>query len=150
MVVPDLSRPTARQHEGFPDMPRDLLAAILQRHLDHGAPEDGDRVRVHDGITRLPLAKGRWTGTADDEAHLGSVATDGGGTFLVPDGSLVDVLVPQPRPRPAVLTRDELFVAGELAAELAAVYAGEPVAAVADELARRILAALDDDAPAEG
>ena len=122
----------------MPDMPRDLMAVILQRHLDHGHAEDGDRVRIGDGITEQPLAEGIWTAAADDHDLLGSVRTDDGTAFPVPDGSTVDVLSAVPRARPAVLTRDELHVAAELAAELAAVYAGEPLGAVADELARRI------------
>lgn len=152
MVKPDMTRPTARHHDDVADMPRDLLAAVLRRHLDHLDPEHGDRVRVEDGITEETLAEGTWTDGVGD-GDIGRVQTADGTTFLVPEGSRIEVVAAAPRSMPLILTGDELYVAAELAAELAAVYDGEPLGAVADELARRIqvgLLAVADGAARSG
>lgn len=140
MSKPDWSRPTARLHSDIPDMPRDLLAAILDRRFRHGDPEAGDRVQVRDGITEELLAEGRWSSSAMEPGtgDLGVLLTDDGGTLHVPEGLRVDVIEVGPRERPALLTQAELYVTAELLAELAAVYQDEPLGTLASEVAARI------------
>jgi len=140
MSKPDWSRPTARLHPDIPDMPRDLLAAILDRQFRHGDPEAGDRVRVRDGITEELLAEGRWgwSTTIPGTEDLEVLSTDDGSTFPVPEGSRIDVIDVGPREQPALLTRAELYVTAELLAELAAVYADEALGTLAGEVSARI------------
>jgi hypothetical protein len=144
MDEPNLSRVTARQMPHNPDMPRDAFAGILSWKFHHNDPQDGERVRVFDRLSGTFLAEGIWEHRTDqpDGSYMAVVHTDATGTFSIPAGARPEVVNPLPRPRPAALTDSELFVAAELLAELGAVYAGEPLGALASEVAHKIAKAI--------
>lgn len=138
-MLPDDEPMTARSTQFNHPMSRRLFAGILRWRADHQDPQDGDVVAVSDRGTGELLGEGRWEYRDDQpEGSWGAVVHTDGGPLSVPGGAGLTVTTPLPRPRPAVLTSAELSVTAELLAELGAVYAGEPLGEVADQLARRI------------
>jgi hypothetical protein len=138
-MLPDDEPTTARSTQFNHPMSRRLFAGILRWRADHQDPQDGEVVAIVDRETGKSLGEGRWEYRDDQpEGTWGAVVYAEGGPVTVPGGATTTVTTPLPRPRPAVLTSAELSVTAELLAELGAVYAGEPLGAVADQLARRI------------
>jgi hypothetical protein len=144
MDVPDPSRLTARQMPDNPDMPRDAFAGILSWHFHHGFPQDGERVRVFDRRSGDFLAEGTWEEKTDqpDGSYGAVLHTDEQRVFSVPGGVRTEVTNALPRVRPQILTEPQLVVAAELLLELAAVYRGERMGALADEVAHTVTSGL--------
>jgi hypothetical protein len=144
MDAPDPPRLTARQLLDDPGMPRDAFAGILSWQFHHGFPQDGEAVRVFDRRSGDFLAEGTWEARTDqpDGSYGAVLHTDEHEVFSVPGGVRTEVTGALPRVRPQILTEPQLVVAAELLLELAAVYRGEPMGALADEVAHTITSGL--------
>ncbi len=143
MDAPDLSRLTARQMRDNQDMPRDAFAGILSWQFHHGFPQNGQGVRVFDRRSGRYLAEGTWEERNDQpDGSYGAVVHTNEGVFSVPGGVRSEVTNALPRAQPQVLTEPQLVVAAELSLELAAVYRGEPMGALADEVAHTLTRGL--------
>lgn len=136
----ETTRFTARSVPGNPGLERDFWAAVLGWSFEHRDPQDGERVRVHRRLDGTFIGEGIWEWRTDqpDGSYMAVLHTDDGRVVSVPGGPRCEVVQALPRPRPPVLTADELHVAGELLEELAAVFAREDLGRLAGAVAARI------------
>ena len=139
------SKVVAKHIPGNPDLPRDDYADVLTWHYQHGDPQDGERVRVFDRKSGDFVAEGTWEHRRDqpEGSSKAVVHTDDQDSVAVPAGVRLEVVQALPRPRPALLTASELYVAAELLEELGALYAGEKLGELASAVAEKIADGLD-------
>jgi hypothetical protein len=130
-------RPTAAAR-GMDDEPldRDLYARLLTAQAAPDSPVEGDRIRLTYGDGSR--VEGRWEYIGGDvEGH--ALRLDDGTLHTHVAGQGERILVHRvPRPRLALLTHGEALVAAQLLDELAGVYDGEPLGALARDLAVRL------------
>jgi hypothetical protein len=136
-ATPSLVRPTATVR-GVDDAPldRDAFAALLAEWADPDTPIEGDRVRLTcaDGGT----VEGRWEYVGGDVEDFALILDDN--TVHTPVTGHVDrdIVRRIPRPRLPLLTEAEALVVAALLDELLGVYPGEPLGALAREMAVRL------------
>jgi hypothetical protein len=137
MKADDRPRLTARIRHGDDLVDRDLCAGLLAAQISPCTPVEGDQVRLTYGDGRT--LQGCW-GLVGDRDPVCVIRTDDGVLhFDIAAPAAVEIVHRVARPRLPLLTEAEARVVACLLGEVAGVYTGEPLGALATEMVTRLL-----------